>query len=92
MKITALSGQSALDIAIQTTGSVESVIQLALANEISITDNTVPSDKLLQVDVINSDIVNYYKSRNIYPATWQGEWRILGGIGYMNIEGNFVIS
>jgi hypothetical protein len=51
-----------------------------------------PGNKLKQAGMVNRDIADYYKSRNIHPSTYRGDRRLLGGIGYMNVEGNFIVS
>ncbi|MDO4782625.1 MAG: hypothetical protein Q4A09_05325 [Capnocytophaga felis] len=71
MKVIVLHNQSLLDVALQHTGTIESLFELALANGISITDDLtagqtfdVPSN--VQKD---KDILNYYVAKNIQPTT-----------------------
>ncbi|MBV7268365.1 hypothetical protein [Winogradskyella luteola] len=66
-----LQKQSLLDISIQEFGSLNELIELSLANEISITEALVPGTEL-QIPKIESsakDIQQYYKSRDKRPAT-----------------------
>jgi hypothetical protein len=92
MMVTVLSQQSLLDISVQDSGTVESVFALAVDNEISVTDKLVPGDMIATVPPQNRDIADYYRNKNLKPATWTGCSRKLGGIGYMNIEGDFIVS
>ena len=65
-----LHNQSLLDIAIQETGTLESLFDLALANGISITeDNLSNQDLKTESNFIDADILGYYSSKKILPAT-----------------------
>lgn len=67
MKI--LEGQSIFDIAIRQFGSVEAAYDIAVKNNISITDDI--SDIVIDgINVINKPIVNYLSTKNINPATF----------------------
>lgn len=68
MKITVLQGQTLLDIAVQTAGSVEAVIEIATLNGMSVSDDIVRS-QLRTVDVHNKSVASYYTARAITPAT-----------------------
>ena len=71
MTIAALHNQSLLDIALQHTGTIESVFEFAEANAINITDD-VQAGKTLVVPAeafSNKDILNYYIAKNLQPAT-----------------------
>jgi len=67
--ISVLEGQSFLDIAMQTTGDASAAILLALQNNLSITYRLSTSAKLTKVDVINKNILSYYTTKGIRPAT-----------------------
>lgn len=72
MKVVILHNQSILDIALQHTGSVENAFALALANDLSITDDLEAGEALnLEPSTLNQnkDILNYYTAKNIQPAT-----------------------
>jgi LysM repeat protein len=77
MQVKALNNQSLLDIAIQEMGSAEAAFDIALANNIGVTDD-LQVGQTLQIpqstnDYVRKQIVNYYKINNIKPATqWQG--------------------
>ena len=71
MTITAQHNQSLLDLALQHTGSIESVFEFAEANAINITDDVVAGKTLaLPAEVFtNKDILAYYMAKNLQPAT-----------------------
>ena len=71
MTITALHNQSLLDLALQHTGTIESVFEFAEANTLNITDD-VQAGKTLVLPAeafSNKDILNYYTAKNLQPAT-----------------------
>jgi len=86
-----LQNQSLLDIAIQDSGSVESTFLFALQNDISVTAALPTGKRLKGCAVKNKDVLYHYSARKLKPATWGGN-AALGGIGYMNVEGNFIVS
>lgn len=70
MEITVLHNQSLLDLALQHTGTIESVFELAEANALNITDD-VQAGKILALPeaFTNKDILAYYTAKNLQPAT-----------------------
>lgn len=89
--VTALGGQSLIDIAIQTCGSVESAVLYALLNEVSITD-VVETKTLQRPNIAKPEIVKWFAVNNAKPAS-----SILGesagsGIGYWAIGVDFIVS
>lgn len=71
MEITVLHNQSLLDLALQHTGTIESVFELAEANALNITDD-VEAGKTLVLPAetfTNKDILAYYTAKNLQPAT-----------------------
>ena len=71
MTITVLHNQSLLDLALQHTGTIESVFEFAKANTINITDD-VQAGKTLVLPAeafTNKDILGYYTAKNLQPAT-----------------------
>lgn len=92
-----LHNQSLLDIAIQETGTLESLFDLALANGISITeDNLSNQDLKTESNFIDADILDYYSSKKILPATELNEEQKQTlpdnfGIGKMALESTFII-
>lgn len=70
MRVIPIQGQSLLDIALQTTGSIEGVFELAELNGISVTDSV--EGIALSVDgltVLSPQAVAYYKTNSIIPTT-----------------------
>ena len=95
--MTVIENQSLFDIAIQESGSVLSVIEWALSNGISITDDLEPGQQLTSPDsnFKNNDVFNYFKGKNQMIATSVNnlETNILDiGIGNMIIETNFTVG
>ncbi|MDY3363316.1 hypothetical protein JSO61_009545 [Riemerella anatipestifer] len=71
MQIIVLHNQSLLDACLQHTGSIEGVFELAMANNLAITDD-VQAGAVLQLpeDIKKDrDIFNYYAAKGIQPAT-----------------------
>ncbi|MGC4130199.1 MAG: hypothetical protein QM564_11735 [Bergeyella sp.] len=66
-----LHNQSFLDIAIQHTGSVVNAFIIAKANGYSISDEPETGTVLIIPEDVHpdNDILNYYTSKNIHPAT-----------------------
>lgn len=97
MEIKILHNQSLLDIAIQHTGSVENAFEFAVQNGLSVSNELVAGNGLfIPGDIaFENDILNYYTSKKINPATAFTELNDapqIGGIGYMRIGGNFKVS
>lgn len=93
-KITVLNGQNLVDIAIQHTGSVESVVELAVANDISITQQLTAGSTLNSVPEKDERIVDYYAVRNLSPATTASDRNATRrrGIGNMTIGQDFKVG
>lgn len=70
-KIKVLHNQTLFDIAIQYFGTTQAVFDIAILNNISITENlTVGMElQLPEKDYGFNEIVKYFKSNNIKPAT-----------------------
>lgn len=89
--------QSLLDIAVQTSGSIEAVIALAYKNGVSITDQLPIGIKLETVGVVDKTVVERYVVKKIRPATALSNGENVspetsGGIGYMAVEIDFIVS
>lgn len=70
--VTVLHRQSLLDIAIQETGTVESVMELCLLNDLSITAQLQIGSYLnteVEATLTHGDVLKYYKSKQLKPAT-----------------------
>lgn len=92
METIVLEGQSLLDIAIQTGGSVECIFDLAVRNNISITDSLQAGQVLDSPTIVNKQIADYYRQRNIHPATAPRVMEEKIGIGNWVIGVNFQIN
>ncbi|MFJ1330269.1 hypothetical protein [Capnocytophaga canimorsus] len=71
MQIVILHNQSLLDACLQHTGTIESLFELALANELSVTDD-LTAGQGFEIPINaqkDKDILNYYAAKNIQPAT-----------------------
>lgn len=68
-KISTIAKQSLFDMANQECGSITAVFEMALANDISITDIIEPGTKIKVPSPINPDIANYFKGKNKKIAT-----------------------
>jgi len=79
-------------------GSVEAAFAISVRNGIPITEVLRPGDELeyAQEDIMDKQVVAYYKARNIVPATEISEAENAaapsGGIGYMAIGIDFIVS
>lgn len=97
MNIVVLHHQSLLDLAIQHTGSVENAFLLALSNGKSLTDDLTAGEELsLENAQNNKDILSYYQSKKLQPATAFSQNRediiAVQGVGHWAIQGNFIVS
>lgn len=96
MKVKPLDRQSLLDIAIQTSGSVDAAFELAAKNDIAISEELSLEVELETVAVVDKIVLSRYKARNIRPATevsLEDMERVpYGGIGFMGIEIDFIVS
>lgn len=99
MVATVLYKQSLLDVVLQLTGSISSLVEVAHHNNISITDDLVPGQKInIPRDVVvDNEIRNYYTAKEIKPATGMSkEDRIVAdkpeGISYWGINIDFEVQ
>lgn len=97
MQVTALHNQTLLDIAIRHCGTVEAVADIAILNNIGITVDLVPGQRIAvpAKDYGNQEVINYFRSNNLEPATGLNG-KIDGlipdlGIGIMAIGSTFII-
>lgn len=86
--------QSLLDVAVQTSGSVESAFEIAVKNNISVAGSLKAGDKLENASVANNKVVDQFKVKELVSATAfnkdvRGQ---LSGIDYMIIEEDFIIG
>lgn len=68
---TILHNQSILDFAIQHTGSAQNAFEIAMANNMSVTDQLTAGTELVIPNSVamDVDVKNYYQSKAIQPAT-----------------------
>lgn len=99
MKTTAKDRQTLLDIALQCGGHVETVLALAAANGLSVTDRLEDGQVLNVPEPIadgDARTVRLYRAHVIEPATEASTEEITacpyGGIGFMGIEIDFEAS
>ncbi|WP_311334970.1 hypothetical protein [Capnocytophaga sputigena] len=99
MTITALHNQSLLDLALQHTGTIESIFEFAEANSLNITDDVwVGNTLVLPAEVFsNKDILAYYTAKNIQPATAltkadEQVFERLDGISIWAINLDFIVT
>jgi len=96
MKTKVQDRQSIVDVAIQTSGDVSAALDVAIANDKNITDDLEGGDELDTVAVSDKNIVSRYAEKNIVPATAisdeDADNAPFGGIGYMGIELDFMVS
>ncbi len=89
------NGQSLLDKAIESTGDVENAFDLALLNNLSLTDELVVGSDLKISTITNASVASFFDAID-HPATGissieQQQIESLG-IDYMVIEQNFLVA
>ncbi len=82
--------QTLFDIALQMSGSIESVFELAMENDLSLTEDLNVQDLKEAGSVVNAQIKAHYESNKITPAT-AIESIIESGIEFMEIEYDFIV-
>ncbi|MBD5349683.1 MAG: LysM peptidoglycan-binding domain-containing protein [Bacteroides sp.] len=99
MKATVKERQTLLDVALQTGGHIETVLALAEANGMSITDRLEDGRVLTIPEPVESGdtrTVELYKAHKVEPATEVSPDDMsacpYGGIGFMGIEIDFIVS
>lgn len=90
METIVLDGQSLFDLAIQMGGSVESVFDLAVAQNMSITDLLEVGHIVEPISASDKRVFNYYQLKNITPAT--GDIELNEGIEFWYVEYDFIVS
>lgn len=99
MTITALHNQSLLDLALQHTGTIESVFEFAEANALNITDDVQAGAPLYLGEGlgVRNEILSYYTAKNLQPATAftkedEQVFERLEGISIWAINLDFIVS
>lgn len=69
-KVKIYNNQNLLDIAIQTTGGLDALFEIAMDNGISISEQLVSGVELkIKQSATNAVVLNYYNRNKILPAT-----------------------
>lgn len=95
MKIIIRNNQSLLDVAVQYRGTAEAAFEIALANNISITDDLTTGQELIipNTRYYNKIVSEYYEGKGFLPATSVSDDFINNlvdlGIGEMILNLNF---
>lgn len=88
--------QSLADVAVQYLGDSAAVSDIARLNNISVSDTLMPGQILQLPDAVrNKKVVNYYAKRGLVPAsgiTNNDVSLAQGGIGYMAVQIDFIVS
>lgn len=99
MTVTALHNQSLLDLALQHTGTIESVFEFAEANALNITDDVQAGAPLYLGEGlgVRNEILSYYTAKNLQPATAFSKedeqvFERLEGISIWAINFDFIVS
>ena len=75
--VTVLNNQSLWDISVQEYGTVEAVFELAMANDMGVTDLLTAGQELVlpEVDkkIIKPEVVGYYRRNGLQPVTGETE-------------------
>lgn len=83
------SRQNLLDIAIQESGTLASLFEIALLNNVSITDDLTAGQEIkipAAFENIHQGVLTVYKARQIFPATSLSSNQLFVGIGFDYIE------
>lgn len=85
--------QNIIDFTTQQAGSVEALFSVALLNGISITGNVEPGTNLKMASVIDKKVVaDLIKYQVDIVSDQNVEAAIQGGIGFMQIGNDFIVS
>jgi hypothetical protein len=94
MKTVVLDRQSLMDVAVQNTGDASAAFDVALANELSLTDSLNAGGALTFNVTKQKQIADYYENRQLKPATGMTEEQMNNTVGYgiefMGIEIDFM--
>lgn len=84
--------QTVLDFTTQHAGTIESIFKVAQLNGKSITED-VAEGVALDIEAENLQVVNYFRARPIDIVSIKTASQVQpGGIGYMQIQNNFIVS
>lgn len=96
MKTKPLDRQSLLDIALQTGGGVEAALELSIKHDIAMSEPIASGAELETPVPVKKTVLARYGAQGVRPATELSpadtETAPYGGIGYMGIEIDFIVS
>ncbi len=95
MEVTVKDRQTMLDVQIIACGSLEGVIDSCALNDIAVTDDLTDEQTLQVADITQASVAKTYANRGFSPATAIEETvesEKLGGIGYMAVDIDFIVS
>lgn len=92
MNIIAKDGQTLLDLQLIGCGSMESIIDTCIKNDRSVSEDIADGDLIEVGEVENTDVVRMYANRNYSPATALRSEEKYGGIGFMAVGVDFIVS
>lgn len=93
-RIQAKDRQTLLDVLLMACGTLDGMIEACALNDISLTDDLEEGQNIEVGDIINSKVLATYQMKGYCPATAiavEGAKRY-GGIGYMAIGVDFIVS
>lgn len=96
MKERAINGQSIFDLANQLLGTVDAAFELAMANNLSVTDAIPVGHEIELGDTTlkKLDVAAYFDGKKLatYTEITNGLMPVPQGIGFMAIEVDFIVS
>lgn len=86
--------QTTVDIAMQQCGQADSIFDVAAANNMGITDELIPGNKVNAPDPVIVDVSAYFLRYNLFPASGAqtSDDELPGGIDFMAVEFDFIVS
>lgn len=84
--------QTLTDIAVQCLGSAEGACDIARLNGLSVTSDVEPGSVIVLPEPVNRRIVDFFKRIKVFPAMKIDVSTRPGGIGYMQIGTDFIVS
>lgn len=94
--VSVIENQTFFDLAVEQTGSVLSIFEMALANDKSITDDITASEEVIipETKFFLKDMVEYFKAKNHNMATYGAldDFDSFLGIGYWILEVDFQVK
>lgn len=97
MQITVAHNQTLADMALQGSGQLDVLVQLALLNGMGITDRLVPGQVVAAIAPLPPKRITALRLQlpDNLPASgddFTGEATLPGGIGFMQVGNNFIVS